>query len=246
MNKPETRNKQNLIINEKKEKKENKENKITEKKQQIVENKLNCFKTDKYLIEKKNAMDYKQREENKRQQEKDYRNFMKEQQIKKVKEDEIKNITDLNNFPELKTKQSKYDSVINMNNDYFNKLLNMEDNNKIKEKENQPCLPDGCVSIEFDKSENKIKWTYGKNCNNNSLLELKEKDDPILIMGNLVDLYKERRNNYIKKWGFDEYEKMFLFPNYDYDYFEKLDEEILDDIIDNNNTIYYDDYYEFE
>jgi hypothetical protein len=26
-------------------------------------------------------------------------------------------------------------------------------------------------------------------------------------------------------WGYDNWEKMFRFPNYDYDYFKRLDEE---------------------
>jgi hypothetical protein len=41
----------------------------------------------------------------------------------------------------------------------------------------------------------------------------------------LVDLHEKRTNDYINEWGYDEWEKMFRFPNYNYSYFDDLDEE---------------------
>ena len=40
----------------------------------------------------------------------------------------------------------------------------------------------------------------------------------------LADLYYKRTNEYIELWGYDEWEKMFISPNYDYNYFDNLDE----------------------
>lgn len=44
------------------------------------------------------------------------------------------------------------------------------------------------------------------------------------IFNNLVSLHKTRTDKYINMWGYDEWEKMTQFPNYDYNYFDKLDE----------------------
>jgi len=44
------------------------------------------------------------------------------------------------------------------------------------------------------------------------------------IINSLVLLHEKRTNEYIELWGYDEWEKNFRFPNYDYEYFNKLDE----------------------
>ena len=44
------------------------------------------------------------------------------------------------------------------------------------------------------------------------------------VLDNLAYLHEKRTSEYIDNWGEDEWEKMFLFQNYDYDYFNKLDE----------------------
>jgi hypothetical protein len=56
----------------------------------------------------------------------------------------------------------------------------------------------------------------------------KEDNDTILcnqIVDNLIYKYNNYKDEYIELWGEDEYEKMFLFPNYEYGYFDKLDQE---------------------
>ena len=45
-------------------------------------------------------------------------------------------------------------------------------------------------------------------------------------------------------WGYDTWEKMYRFPNYDYEYFDKLDElyeerENADTDYDSDNNSYY-------
>lgn len=44
------------------------------------------------------------------------------------------------------------------------------------------------------------------------------------VLENLAYLHEKRSAEYIDNWGEDEWEKMFLFQNYDYHYFDKLDE----------------------
>jgi hypothetical protein len=45
------------------------------------------------------------------------------------------------------------------------------------------------------------------------------------ILEVLASLYEKRTRSYIEQYGYDTWEKMFRFPNYDYDYFNKLDEQ---------------------
>lgn len=46
---------------------------------------------------------------------------------------------------------------------------------------------------------------------------------PHVIMNKLVELYETWKANYIHLWGYDDYENNYKFPNYDYEYFDKLD-----------------------
>ena len=45
------------------------------------------------------------------------------------------------------------------------------------------------------------------------------------VIDRLNDLHEKRKADYIEKWGLDEYEKLYRFSNYDYDYFDRLDAE---------------------
>lgn len=40
----------------------------------------------------------------------------------------------------------------------------------------------------------------------------------------LIALHEKRTNEFIDTWGYEEWERTFRFPNYDYEYFDKLDE----------------------
>jgi hypothetical protein len=44
------------------------------------------------------------------------------------------------------------------------------------------------------------------------------------IIEALSFLHEKRTEEYIKLWGEEEWERMFIFPNHDYEYFDKLDE----------------------
>lgn len=45
------------------------------------------------------------------------------------------------------------------------------------------------------------------------------------ILNNLVFLHEKRTSEYIELWGYDEWEKLFIFPHYNYEYFDNLDIE---------------------
>jgi len=63
--------------------------------------------------------------------------------------------------------------------------------------------------------------------NENKVTETPKKTDYQLAtctVNALVSLYEKRTKEYIDMWGYDEWDQMFTFPNYDYDYFDRLDE----------------------
>jgi hypothetical protein len=46
----------------------------------------------------------------------------------------------------------------------------------------------------------------------------------------LAELYEEHKREYIELWGYDEWERMYRFPNYDYEYFDKLDQKYYEEL----------------
>ena len=48
---------------------------------------------------------------------------------------------------------------------------------------------------------------------------------PDEIMRALSERYERWKDEYIEEHGWDEYERHFRFPNYDYEYFDKLDDQ---------------------
>lgn len=61
------------------------------------------------------------------------------------------------------------------------------------------------------------------------------------VFDHLVYLHEKRTNEYIESWGQDEWENMFLFPSYDYYYFDKLDE-----IYAKNNPEYQEEFSDYD
>jgi len=131
------------------------------------------------------------------------------------------------NFPTLTANNVKPTNNTNVRpeNTNFLEKLTAVTIEKEKEKETditnleEYILP-GWLVMKRDKDTNKIIKKYGK-------MTTFEKTDltDYEITEKLVVLHDKRREDYINTWGQDEYEKMFRFPNYDYDYFERLDEE---------------------
>ena len=56
-----------------------------------------------------------------------------------------------------------------------------------------------------------------------------------------------RKKKLIDLWGYEEWEKMYTYPNYDYYYFDKLDELCNDEYDEyDENYIYYKNEEEYE
>lgn len=151
--------------------------------------------------------------------------LLKENKAKLLK---IEKDLSLDSFPELNSSNTSDKSCHNKN------LMNYKD--RIKNKE---ILEDN-MDIDEDLINLKPGWVLIKKCPKNSSTIFKykpndekinhlslEEDDLIKnekIINNLIDLYYKRTDEYINLWGYDDWEKEFRFPNYDYDYFDKLDE----------------------
>lgn len=197
---------------------------------------------------------------NRHQDEIDYRKF-KEEKLKKQKEENIVKALDISNFPDLKSvSTSNIDTNYNAKTDktsFADMMKNTTQNiatiNKVNTEEIE-IVKHGCVCIKYDAKTNQPIWIYGDGCleiNKNNENEnsdyLAAEEDPFYVFERLTTLYNNRKNEYINKWGYDEYDKMFLFQNYDYDYFDKLDEnsgyELSNHYYKANNNDYDYDYY---
>jgi hypothetical protein len=165
-----------------------------------------------------------------------------EERNKKQKEEEfMKSLHSSISFPDLQTsKNSKknknndknevnqnqpinFMGAVNMNTDVAKTKENKSENDKADD-----VPPPGCVCIKYDEATKKTIWIYGENTNGfyDEKPNVEEDEDPRDVFQRLVNLHQSRKYEHIRKWGFDEYDKMFLYQNYDYEYFDKLDEDI--------------------
>ena len=87
-------------------------------------------------------------------------------------------------------------------------------------------IPYGWAVIKRDKITNKSTIEYNKEYEKdlNRAENLEKKQWPMKVLGALVDLYERERDTYINKWGYDAYEEKYLDPDYDDEYFDRLDE----------------------
>jgi hypothetical protein len=97
-------------------------------------------------------------------------------------------------------------------------------------------LKPGWALFTFDKKINKISMIENRIIRNEQKL-LSELDITYNIFDALVNLHENRRQEYINNWGKNAYEEIYIFPNYDYNYFDKLDEKYEEEMIKYNNTV---------
>jgi len=151
-----------------------------------------------------------------------------EERNKKQKEGNfIKSLDSLIEFPELQIKKKECITLTNTKSSNFIdaiKMSNLVINEEItNENPGEDNIPPGCLCIKFDKITNKQVWLYGDKTSNNEVTKNEEK--PYFIFQRVVELCNNRKNEHIKNWGIEEYDQMFKFQNYDYEYFDKLDEQ---------------------
>jgi hypothetical protein len=145
---------------------------------------------------------------------------------RKIKEEQIKLVLTIENFPELAPKLGQNISTTNGTINYASlseKLTTSVVENKVTSNvdiDYKNLLPGwSIIKKDIDKNNITIKTKPLKE----SILE-KNNDNNFQLLNALVELHENRTSEYIENWDYDEWEKMFKFPNYDYTYFDKLDE----------------------
>lgn len=94
-------------------------------------------------------------------------------------------------------------NTCNVDNSYLTKVK------KVNILEKDAVLP-GFVQIDFDKSTNKMVYTYGLTSNNNVTTETNsEIIHADAVFTALNALYEKRKASYIDLWGIDTYESVF-------------------------------------
>lgn len=159
----------------------------------------------------------------------------------KIKKDKEQKNLSIENFPSLVTLEHNLESKkIKNSMNFLEKMKVSVDSEKEDfeydiEYEN---LNPGWVLIKKDTLSNKIIHKYKSKKGNNSnvnYLENKISNDLLdnnQIINKLVNLYNKRKEDYIQLWGYDQWEQTFQFPNYDYLYFDKLDEIYQDEMLE--------------
>ena len=142
--------------------------------------------------------------------------FSEKIKIKKLEKERETQLS-IENFPSLSSSLNNTNTNVTI--DFKKGLTSIPQNEVPKE-----TLEKGWVSYRLVDN----KTVINNNCNN--IVDHQDKfDDYELdineIMDNLCEKYELFTNNFIKRWGNEEYENIYLFPYYDYEYFDKLDEE---------------------
>ena len=134
------------------------------------------------------------------------------------KEKKTAPLISINDFPELISINNKKISSNQMN------FLNL-----IKKAETK-CKEEKIINqIKLDKNL-KPESTLLKKDLSPAYREEEIKEVAYEVFKKLEELYEKRTNKYIELWGYDEWERMFMFSNYDYQYFDKLDKKYAEEM----------------
>lgn len=214
-----------------------KEEKKNEKRQDKKEEKKdNIFKENSFLKEENYfKKDYQRRdnrfetryESKESKEERIKRENLKKEEEKRKKEEESQKNLAVENFPDLSNK------VIVNNNNQKNIISYSEKAAKTPENKENPIVIEnnvkpGWVEIKRILTEErnfKVVYTYGDRVPEENIIKKSNVNSDYLVLDALVNLHNKRTKEYIDMYGYDTWEKMFRFPNYDYDYFDKLDAE---------------------
>lgn len=197
---------------------------------------FNLFKSDREEIKQNNILMGKKRYEDRIKEEQLKRYSIIEERMRKAKADEIKMLTNVDSFPELKpVKTSVKNNVVldpikkNMESSYVNKILNNNQdcsgNESNLNDNNNDYVKPGWVCIKTDKITNQLVWSYGEDTlnNNNNNYDAygdddddeDEDEDPYVVFSRLTEMWDNRRMDYIKKWGIADYERNFMLEYID-------------------------------
>ena len=145
---------------------------------------------------------------------------------KKFKPSESLFILNNNMFPELQSKGNQEDNNVNIKKNLI-KIEKDNFSNLLKKK----MLELEEINNSTIENEKKGWITIKKGIPyipNKEKIEKEEEPvvEPYIVFKKLTKVYENWKKNYIEQWGYDEYEKNYRFPNYDYSYLESEEEEM--------------------
>jgi len=105
----------------------------------------------------------------------------------------------------------------------YSNILKKESSVKKVEK-NIDIIKPGFVKLKLNCKSRKIEVTEYIDYEKQKSDYEKTQEEGFAVLDRLVYLHELRTKKYIDNWGYDEWEKIFRFPNYDYYYFDRLDE----------------------
>ena len=182
----------------------------------------NFFKNDYSSRRGNNRYDTKESKEKREQFEK-----MRKEKEEKAKEEQNQKKLSADNFPTLHGSNVKITETIGKKESYVEKINKIS----IKEPSDVEHIKPGWVEVKRDpENPRKLIYTYGLELEletdnySHSKESSKKKLEP-QVLDALVELHNKRTQEYIDMWGYDTWEKLYRFPNYDYHYFDKLDEK---------------------
>jgi hypothetical protein len=197
----------------------------------------NSFKNDNNGFNRRN--DFNSRDNNRRfYDNSEFEKKLKERE-EKQKEEEKQKALDICNFPQL-IKISV--PIIEENTTKFLEKLKKKKKVDISIKEK---IEPGWTELRKDKKTNQTIMNFNPTKVKNEYIK-KPQDLAYDVLNHLEYLHQERNSRYIESWGYDEWEKMFIFPNYDYYYFDKLDEKYLENNPESDEEYENDNYEEDE
>ena len=92
----------------------------------------------------------------------------------------------------------------------------------------QPLVTSGWVSYKVDYTQFKLNETFTSKATPTHIINKNKKEIEVNEAEEIIEalsfLHEKRTEEYIELWGEEEWERMFIFPNHDYEYFDKLDE----------------------
>jgi hypothetical protein len=161
----------------------------------------------------------------------------------KIDERRVKDTLSIENFPELVAPKSVTLKNTNIDKSFSEKLQSVVENKETVD------------SIETDYKNLRQGWSLMKKENNKITIKSKDLFSAIQnkpedglaneVLDTLVELHENRTHNYIEMWGYEEWEKIFEFPNYDYSYFDKLDELYYEEMAIDDEESDFEEYYDY-
>jgi len=200
-----------------------------ERNNNFKEDRNNNFKEDRNFFKndssrRGNRYDTKESKEKREQFEK-----MRKEKEEKAKEEQNQKNLSADNFPTLHGINVKTEKIIGKKESYVEKINKIS----IKESTEVDHIKPGWVEVKRDpENPRKLIYTYGlgseselESENSSHSKESSKKKLEPQVLDALVQLHNKRTQEYIDMWGYDTWEKLYRFPNYDYHYFDKLDEK---------------------